>query len=226
MHSNKEKETGGCGIAMSCVIAFTDQNTCKVYSNLSEVPPGVVSFSSPQELAKAAPMEALDRLRGKLLGGETGPSSSREEAAQRLWYVLSIGAEPKKFWEKYERRKDKLGNNKIADTSRIELVKLVYTPGKDYMADFFYKKLPGQAKKIIDILADDGRGIWTGEEAIAVVMLRADEIKTRQGVMRILTYYMSKLFAKNLIRRVSFAEFVALPEFSGISLDKVDETTT
>jgi hypothetical protein len=211
---------------MSCVIAFIDQNTCKVYANLAEVPPGATTFSSPEELAKAAPMEALDRLRGRLLGGEVGSSSSREEAARKLWYVLSIGAEPKSFWEKYERRKDKLGNNKIADTSRIELIKLVYTPGKDYMADFFYKELPRQAKTIIDILHDDGRGIWTGEEAVAVVMRRGDEIKTRQGVGKILTYYMSELFAKNLIRRVSFAEFVARPEFSGVSIDQATETAT
>jgi hypothetical protein len=202
------------------VVAFLDQSTCKIYPNLSEVPEEAVAFSSPEELAKAASTEALDAMRKALIGQDVGTSSSREQAAQRLWYVLSLGGTPEVSWSSWDRKRvlDNLGNNKIADTSKIEVIQLTYVAGKDHMADFFFKKLPKQAKLIMSMLIEDGRGIWTNEEANAIIAKRANEIETRQDPMRIFSYYKGEFFRKKLMRRMTFAEFAAHPELSGTTL--------
>lgn len=204
------------------IVAFIDQHTCKIFTTMVEVPPGAITFSSAEELGRAVSAGTLDRIRGILLGETVEQSSSADQAAVRLWYVLALGLPTYtgEYIGKWHRQKDDFGNFKIADNSRIELIQLTYRPGRDHMVDFFYKKLPPQARKIVDILVDDDRGIWTNEEANAVVLRRASEIKTKQEPSAIFTYYKAELFTKKLLKRVTFSEFISKPEFSGITLDE------
>jgi hypothetical protein len=203
---------------MSLVVAFIDQSTCKVFSRLSDVPEGAIAFSSPEELARAAPLQSLDKMREQLLGARVGFSSNREEAARRLWYVLTLGAPGGYDANKWQRRKDGFGNNKIADVSKIELIQLCI-PSNDDMVNLFYRKLAKQAKQIVQMLVDDGRSIWTNEDANSIVLARASEVEGKQGALVVFTYYKSTLFAKKILRRVSFAEFISRPEFEGVVLE-------
>jgi hypothetical protein len=203
---------------MSHVVAFLDQGTCRTYRSLSDVPAGAAAFSSPTELAVAAATQDLDEVRRRLVGDEYfGKSSSRGEAARRLWQVLSLGVTPDD-WQTFLRRKDKLGNNKIQDESRVEIIEYSYAPGKDYMRDFFYKKLPKQAKTCMDILLEDGRGIWTGEDAMALIVENQDRIETKQGARLVFKYYRPFLFQWKLLKRVTFEEFATSSEYQGLAL--------
>ena len=134
--------------------------------------------------------------------------------------MLSLGANFKVDWSSrgYVTRKDDFGNKKIADMSHIELIQLTWVRGRDGLIDRFYEKLPKQAKQIVGMLVDDGRGLWTNEEIDAVVLARATEIQTKQSVLLIFGYYKSKLFSRKILRRVSYADFASRPEFAGMTL--------
>lgn len=202
---------------MSHVVAIVDQDTCKVYPDAECAPPGSVIFRSAEELESSMPSSSMDVIRGRLLGQSVEHSPTRQDAARKLWHVLSIGAEIFKVdWSSngYTTRKDNFGNRKIADLSPIELIQLVWIRGADVMADHFYKKLPKQARQMADMLVDDGRGLWTNEQANAVVLARADEIQTKQNVLEIFNYYKSHLFQKKILRKVSYAEYTSRSEFS------------
>ena len=205
---------------MSHVVAIIDQDTCRTYPDAEFVPAGAAVFRSPEELERALPLHSMDVVRGRLLGENVQNSPSREEAARRLWHVLSLGANFKVDWSSrgYVTRKDGFGNKKIADKSPIELVQLTWVRGRDGLIDRFYEKLPKQAKQIVDILVDDGRGLWTNEEIDAVVLARGSEIQTKQSVLLIFCYYKSKLFSRKILRRVSYADFASRPEFAGMTL--------
>lgn len=206
---------------MSYVIAIVDQNTCKTFPSASDAPKGSVVFSSPEEMAQTIPRHSLDSLRAKILGENVPASPSADVAATRLWHVLSLGADFVKVdWSSagYSRRKDNFGNNKISSVSPIELIQLIWVRGKDRMADYFYGKLPKQARQIVDMLVDDGRGIWTNEQANAVILAREAEIDTRQGALVVFKYYKSKLFQFHILKRVSYVEFASRPEFAGLSI--------
>jgi hypothetical protein len=122
----------------------------------------------------------------------------------------------------YKKRKDNFGNDKISSLAPFELIKLTLVKGKSGLADVFYKKLPQQAKKIIDLLIEDGRGIWTAEQADAIVVAHEDELNTRQGGLTVWHYYRRELCMKKIIKRVSFAEFSSSNEFSEISLVELE----
>ena len=205
---------------MSHVIAIVDQSTFRACSDAGSAPPGSTVFRSPEELAGALPLRTMDVIRGKLLGEIVENSSSREEAARRLWLTFSAGVDFSVDWSSvgYEPRKDGFGNRKIRDTSRIELIQLTWIRGKDRLIDAFYKKLPKQARQIVDMLVDDGRGIWTNEQANSVLLARGDEVETTQELRRVFSYYKSELIYKRILRKVSYVEFATLPEFAGMSL--------
>ena len=206
---------------MSHVIAIIDQSTCRAYPDAEAAPEGAIIFRSPEELGRALPTHSMDVIRGKLLGETVEDSPSREVAATRLWHVLSIGADvPKVVWSSqgYVTRKDAFGNKKIADVSPIELIQLTWVRGRDHMVDFFYKKLPPQARQVVDMLVDDGRKLWTNEQADAVILARASEIETKMSALRIFGYYKNELFQKKILRRVKYSEFASRPEFAAMDL--------
>jgi len=204
---------------MSHVVAFLDQSTCRTYRSLLDVPGGAAAFSSPAELAKACSTRDLDEMRKQLLGEEYfGRSGSKEEAARRLWHVLSLGVLPES-WRNWPRKKDKFGNDKVQDESRVELIEYSHVPGKDHMQDFFYKKLAKQAKICMEILAEDGRGIWTNEDACAIILEHQDRMATKQGALKVFEYYRPFLFQKKLLKRVTFEEFATSAEYQGIVLN-------
>jgi hypothetical protein len=203
------------------VVAIIDQQTCRTYPDVESVPPGAVVFRSPEELGRALQVHSMDVIRGRLLGEPTENSPSREEASRRLWHVLSIGADFNRVdWSSggYTTRKDNFGNKKIADISPIELIQLIWVKGKDSIIDHFYKKLAKQARQMVDMLVDDGRGLWTNEQANAVILARGAEVETKQGVLPVFNYYKSQLFQKKILRRVSYVEFASRPEFAAMAL--------
>lgn len=196
---------------MSFVVALFQDNTCKAYRSKDEVPAeAAMVLESPEELAKTAPKESLDKIRGSLLGEPTtvtSKSQTADEAARKLWYVLGLQApDPLNFYS-VGRQKDKLGNDKVAENGDFELIQLMFKPGVDYMADFFYKKLPKQAKQIVDILLEDGRGIWDADTMNQILVSRAGEFNTRQKIEKVISFYRSELVAKRILKRVTYLEF-------------------
>ena len=206
---------------MSHVVAIIDQSTCRTYPDAESVPAGAIVFRSSEELGRALQSHSMDVIRGRLLGEPTDNSPSREEASRRLWHVLSIGADFDRVdWSSngYTTRKDNFGNKKIADVSPIELIQLVWTKGKNSIVDHFYRKLAKQARQMVDMLVDDGRRLWTNEQANAVILAREAEIETKQGALIVFNYYKSHLFQKKILRRVSYVEFASRPEFAAMAL--------
>ncbi len=212
---------------MSYVVAFIDQDTCRTYLWASQAPMGSVVFSSPEELARSLPVRSMDSIRGQLLGEDVETSPSRDLAATRLWYVLGLGAQFAKFkWTERIVKKDAFGNPRSADNLPTELVQLTWVRGRDHMADAFYKKLAKQEGQIVDMLVDDGRRIWTNEQAFAIIQERAAEIKTRQPLIRVWDFYRSQLYHKKILRKVSYAEFSGKPEFEGMSIQDKEDVAT
>lgn len=205
---------------MSHVIAFLDQSTCRAYRTAAEVPEGATIFEKPEDLANALPADSMDRVRSKLLGESCTSSPSREVAAQRLWYVLSLGANTELRMDfKYFAQKDSFGNRKFAENGRLELIHLAWVEGEDAMIDSFRRKLPKQAQQILQMLIDDGRRIWTGDQFMAVLSARKDEVKTRQKFEKIAVFYRIKMMERRILRRVTFAEFAAKPEFANMFIE-------
>ena len=68
------------------------------------------------------------------------------------------------------------------------------------------------------MLVDDGRKLWTNEQADAVILARESEIKTKMSALRVFGYYKKELFAKKILRRVKYAEFASRPEFAAMDL--------
>jgi hypothetical protein len=206
------------------VVAFLDQNRVATFRRAEDAPAGSTVFSTPDELAKVLLTKTMDSIRESLLGEAVEPSPSRDVAATRLWHVLSLGADfvkiPPSESFAYVRRKDAFGNDKTRHTGIIELIQLSWIPGNDYIVDFFFKKLPPQAKQIVKILMEDGRKIWTSEQANEVIKARGDEIKTSQtrGPLGIFDYYKSRLFEVKILKKVSYADFASKPEFEGMSV--------
>lgn len=205
---------------MSYVVAFIGQDSYQLFPSREHAPEGSVVFTSPEELAKVATASALDQIRKTLLGQSIGKSRSADEAARRLWYLLTLDAPPTNW--SIPKRKDFFGNQKIASTRKIELMQLIYVPGKHPMVDFHFKKLPRQARQVVQMLIDDGRGIWTGDEANAVIAARAGEVQSKQGAISIFNYYRSELFAKKILKRVSFSDFITYPEMVNKPLYKLN----
>lgn len=206
---------------MSFVVAILDQNTAKTFLYEADVPKGAMVFHSPKELSAILTNTSMDKMRERLLGEIVEPSPSREMAGVRLWHVLAIGADFDRVdWSSggYTTRKDNFGNKKIADVSPIELIQLVWTKGKDSIVDHFYRKLAKQARQMVDMLVDDGRRLWTNEQANAVILAREAEIETKQGALIVFNYYKSHLFQKKILRRVSYVEFASRPEFAAMAI--------
>ena len=202
---------------MSHVVAIIDQSTFGAYRDAESAPAGSVIFHSPEELARVLPLHSMDNIREKLLEENVESSSSRDEAARRLWLVLSVGVNFDFDWS-HEVRKDSFGGRKILDTSKIELIQLMWVRGKDPLVDTFYKKLPKQARQVVDMLVDDGRKVWTNEQADAVILDRGDEIETRMGASAVFHCYKPVLAARKILRRISYLDFATRPEFAGMTL--------
>ena len=212
---------------MNYVLAFVDQETCNIYPDASAAPKGSTIFESPEELARVLTTQDADRIRGRILGVSIEHSPSAAAAASRLWHSLSIGAEAKVAeWHSkgYVKQKDNFGNDKNAGSGKkIELIQLIWTKGKDYLIDAFYKKSPRQARQIVDFLVADGNGIWTEDQVEAIMSSHESEMETKQGIIPVWTYYRQSLCLKKILKKVSLADFAAAPEFSGVSLaDKKD----
>ena len=203
---------------MSHVIAFLDQETCRIYPTREMAPEGATVFESHKELATAVPTRTLDTIRERILGITGDRSPSAEAAAYKLWHVLTLFNSVREIDYKKIYTLDGFGNRKYNSTARIELIQLTYVPGADPLFDVFYKKLKGQAKQVLNMLIDDGRKIWTNEQANEIIARRADEIKTSQGALYVFNYYKSHLFQKKILRRVSYAEFASRPEFAAMAL--------
>jgi hypothetical protein len=197
------------------IVAFIDQSSYKICHSPQEVPPGSVQYSSPEDLMRGLPIATIDKIIAGVLHQSTVVhSQSHFAAANRLWYLLTLGEPTKEMSKEWSIRKDSFGNPKYMDASGIELIELCYVPGKDSMVDLFFKKLPAQAKKIYEILKDDGRGIWTNAQALELVIARGAELKTKQGPGKVFDYYRSEMFLKKILRRLTYAEFSQRQNFS------------
>jgi hypothetical protein len=207
---------------MGHVVAFIDQDTCKVFHGPEDAPPGSVIFSSPEELGKALQKQSMDSIRGRLLGMAVDPSETRAIAAVRLWHVLSVGADAcalKMRWGKdYPGTVDSFGNRRSGHHLKFELIQLTWVPGRDHMADHFYKTLAPQSRQILNMLVDDGRGIWTKDQVHEVILSRRGELTSCQNPLYLFKYYSRDYFPKHLLKKVSYADFASSPEFSGKSL--------
>ena len=68
------------------------------------------------------------------------------------------------------------------------------------------------------MLVDDGRKVWTNDQADAIILARGDEIETRMGALAVFHYYKPRLAARKILRRVSYLDFATRPEFAGMTL--------
>ena len=208
---------------MPKVVAIVDQHSCTVCRSIDEAPPGSTTFSSPEELAASMTVQAMDSVRGKLLNVGVEPSPSRELAAARLWKALLLDADIRLKDDWYDRysslaRKDSFGNRKWSDVTPTELLQLLYRP-EDPMKVFFYRKFPRSIKKIIDLLVEDGRGIWTLEQVNEILRKHEGEITAKKDrVFNIFRLYRSLMIVKKMLRRVKYLEFVSDHRFKGYSL--------
>jgi len=206
---------------VSHVVAIIDQSTFRVCQDARSAPPGSTVFSSPEELAQVMEIHSMDVVRGKLLGEVVGSSSSREEAARRLWLTLSGAADLvyKIDWMSiglYPR--DIFNNKKTNQTGRIELVQLTWVRGSSPIIDHFYEKLSRRAKLLVDLLVKDGRTVWTNEQVDSIIRAREDEVARPSGIYLTLYIYKSELFHKRILRKLSYLDFATRPEFAGMSL--------
>jgi len=216
-------------MAKDLVVAFIDQGTCRLYLNKEDAPIGTIVFCDWDELGAAMTRESMDATRTRLMGGDALASSSKDDAARKLWHLLCAKyrntlptkLDPsKKFRPDIPVRTDNFGNRKYLPRNPVEVVILTYVPGKDVVKDFYYNKLWPQAKLIIDTLMADGRGAWTNDQMLDMLEEKEAEFKTRQGVWKILRYHRSRLIHKRLIKRVSYEDFAKSPAYKKYSLVK------
>ena len=189
------------------VVAFLDQSRCATYRRVEEAPAGAAVFSSADELARVLSLEALDRMRCHLLGKQLPRSESRIEVARKVWYLLTIDIPPINVPRKLEPRKDSFGNRKHLDRSPVELIELIWYPGCPGMADAYVKKFVGTKKLLFDFLVEDGRSIWTEGDAVKVVLANEHRLDTVQGGFGVWSHYRSEFFHKQVLQRLTFAEF-------------------
>lgn len=183
----------------------------------TESPEGSATFFSPEQMSILLDRRSMDSARKSLLGSPV-ESRDADDSARLLWETImelvpGVGSElPRKL----ERAKDAFGNNKNIDRSPHELIGLAYVQGADSMRDFFYKKLSKQEKAIIQIFAENGRGIWTKDQADQLIMDNAGKLKTTQDPLKVYNYYRGSLLEKKFLRRVTFEEFSK--KYPGVSL--------
>lgn len=190
-----------------CAIAILDQRTWRLIRPSDPEPPGSVVFRSPAELEISLTTETMDRIRGQILREITHKSESKKIAALKLWHVMTLGAEALTRKQNPGKKTDFFGNPKNYEISPIELIQLLWCPGANHMADFFQKKLPPQAKQILNMLIEDGRRIWTGDQADQVIERRESEIISKNGALWVFRYYKSRFFQQKLLGRLSYADF-------------------
>jgi hypothetical protein len=205
---------------MGLILAFTDQSTYKLCNGELDVPAGAITFSSPKALARAVSAKTLNEIRAKLFGEEVEYCPNREDAALRLWNLMTVspGISYNKSLQEHPAKVTEFGTPKMLTTRKIELLHLML-PTSDYMTNYFYSKLEGQARQIVEMLLDDGRKVWTNAEANRVIWARADEIKGVQGASWVFSYYKSRLHHKRILRRITYEDFLTDPQFAGISLE-------
>lgn len=203
---------------MNYVVALMDEHTCRTYRRLEDVPKSArATFVSAAGLIQEMSIVQMDAIRGKILGELVESSPTPEVAASRLWHAFGIGADAAEGKETYPASLDDMGNRRTQSHDEIELVQLIWEPGKDWAVDMFVKKLPPQARAMLDILVQDGRGIWTAQQMLDLMKQNEHLIKTKQGAARILKYYRPEMLQRKMLKRVSFAEFAAKQEFKGLT---------
>lgn len=190
---------------MGHVVAILDQSTFKVFRDSDRIPSSAMVFSSWRDMSRVMSASVMDKVRDRLLGDKLPASISADEAAKRLWHVMMLGVDRIVVAPRFSPRLDKLGN-KMRRGGRIELLQLAYSPGKSRSMDLFYKKLCPQGKIILNILIDDGRMIWTNEEAAGIVHANSDKIASRQSIAWLFNYYRSFFINYQLVKRVTYAE--------------------
>lgn len=187
------------------VLAFLDQGNVQVLRNLHNVPEKATCFRSPESLSLAAPASVLDEVRENLSGMSGHRSETDLVAARRLWYFFELSLPPET--PRRKRKVDAFGNHRVAATSPIELLQLTYVVGSDPMVDHFHDTLPNQARQIVSTLQQDGRGIWTGEEAAQVAISGLRNLESRQNPRKIFDYYRSILYTRKILKKVSYVEY-------------------
>jgi hypothetical protein len=206
------------------VIAFISQSDYRVLPSESAAPRGSVVFKNREQFMANLTTSQMDTMRAKLLGAKVQSSADRKEAADRFWHVLELGQRvlspnPVNLSAHSVHVTNKLGSRKFMNSGRIELLQYAYVPGKDRLIDIFYKKLPPQAQAILRILKEDGREIWTNEEASNLVAENKDGyiVTDCQTPMSVFRYYRPRLCDRKLLKKISFSEFCSKPELRGIS---------
>lgn len=199
------------------VFAVIDQETAKVFDSKTDVPEGAIVFESPEELAAQLSASTLDSVRESTLGQGVAPSATAEEAATKLWEALRTRlATPIKM--NFGPKMDKLGNMKFKPSGPIELIHLCWEPGVDPTVDFFVKKLPKQAKALLDNLILDGKGVWFKERFDQLLTPLAQQLSTQEP-KKLINYHRGKMTNQHILRNITYAEFLAHPKLSSIELD-------
>lgn len=172
-------------------------------------PEGSTTFFSSEEMAISLDLESMDRARKSMLRADIARSKDAEVAAKLLWETVMelVPGAGATLPRKLARTKDAFGNPRNPDRSTIELVGLSYSPGKDRMQDFFYKKLSKQEKAILKIFENDGRMAWTRDQAEELMLANAAKLSTKQDPIILYKYYRGSLFERRFMRRLSYEEF-------------------
>lgn len=188
------------------IVAFINDSEYRTFRNPADVPQGATSFSSAEELGRALSVQSLDRMRSALVGRQLPPSDSRTNAANKLWYLLTVAEPPIDLYTPREKTTTALGTVKCLTTAKVELIEMVWFPNCPGMADFYVRKMGGMKRQIFDMLVDDGRGIWTEQDVVKIVVDRGSELRTKQTPFMVWNIYRSEYFNKGILRRLSYLD--------------------
>ena len=194
------------------ILAIDDQGVLSAHASIDDAPKGATIFTSPSELAALGDESLLDRARAKLLGQQVAPASSATEAASKLWTAAEIVLLPRSPKKKgYVWPETKF-------SADVELVQLLHLPPYTGQTEAVYRKLPAQARMLMNFLIQDGRRVWNLHDATQAIFSRASEMPGTLDIREIWKYYRGKLFWLGMLKKVSCAEFIGDEEYRGLSL--------
>lgn len=203
-------------------IVLTRDFYCRLLRR-NEVPPeGALILHGPRDLVGMTARE-MDEARKKILClGFVPPSTSVDEAAEKLYNAAKLGATAPFRAPKFSVRPGEAEKPRTrATTAPVELIELCYVPGQYAVVDAFYKKLPPQARTIMDILEGFGKKVITHEEVVDALMEQPSMRESSQSPELIYKFYRTRFFKWKLAKRLSWEEYASDPRFRDSSQSQV-----
>lgn len=208
------------------VVGILDQNSYQLYKAPSYVPEGVVMFTCWHDMARMLNQDTMDMIRFNILGKRfCRYSASREDAAINLWVTMTRDARllPGINIYKYSGRvKDKLGNIKYTLWGPHELMQIAWRPGveRPHVINVGIRNMPTMARRLYQLLLDDGREVMTHRQIIQVINAGWDTLESVRGPRELLTAYCRNVYYPlQMIRRITYLDFCKSKTLRDIDLD-------